>query len=330
MIFKKYFFAILIFLHLLKIEAQTCCSGGIPLSNNIGLDILDKGMLQTNLSYDYNYLNTLNTGTEKLDDDARLRTTSSVLLNLSYSITNDLAIEGLLSWVEQKRIITQFGNRNEDRSSGIGDGVVLVKYKFDAIIGQNSSVRIGLGAKVPLGSTTKKSKNGIVLNADMQPGSGAWDVIYWGQISKSFNFRSSLNFSTRVIYRGTGVNDSYLNSTTYEFGNEFQVFISLTDQFDLFNTVVIPSVSFKYRKAEKDIIGGFDLDNTGGEWVFVIPTLSINLTSNMAITTKAELPIYSYVDGTQLTPTYRITAGVLYKIPLKKRVNNINILEDEK
>ena len=200
MIFKRLSFVILIYLFFLNIKAQTCCSGGIPLSNNIGLDILDKGMLQTNLSYDYNYLNTLNTGTEKLDDDARLRTTSSVLLNLSYSITDDLAIEGLMSWVEQKRIITQFGNRNEASSSGIGDGVVLVKYKFDAILGRNSSVRAGLGAKVPLGSTTEKSKNGIVLNADMQPGSGAWDVIYWGQISKSFDFRPSLSFSARAIY----------------------------------------------------------------------------------------------------------------------------------
>ncbi len=301
-------------------EAQTCCSGGIPLSNNIGLDILDKGILQINLSYDYNNLNTLNDGKNELDDDARLRTTNSILLNTSYSITNNLAIEGLLTWVEQKRVISQFGNENKTRSSGIGDGVLLVKYSFNDVLGQNSSIRVGLGAKIPIGSTSETNNQGIILNADLQPGSGAWDIIYWTQFSKYFNFRETLNFSLRAIYRGTGVNDSYFNTTTYEFGNEFQAFLSFTDQFEMLNIIAIPSLSFKYRHAKQDKIGSFNLDNTGGEWVFIIPNFSINITSDIALSTKVELPIYSYVDGTQLTPTYRITAGVLYKIPLKKRV----------
>ena len=301
-------------------NAQTCCSGGIPLSNNIGLDILGKGMLQVNLSYDYNNLNTLNIGKDKIDDDSRLRTTNSVLLNMSYSITNNLAIEGLLSWVAQKRVISQFGNENTDSSSGIGDGVLLAKYNFSEILGKQSSVRLGLGVKIPIGSTTEKTNQGIVLNADMQPGSGAWDVIYWGQVLKNFKFRPSLNFSVRAIYRGTGINDDYFGNTTYEFGNEFQTFLSFTDEFIVFNKISVPSISFKYRHAKQDQIGGFEIDNTGGEWVFLIPNFTINLSSNLALSVKAELPIYSYVDGTQLTPTYRITSGVLYKIPLKKKL----------
>lgn len=323
---KKIFFVIVFALFFFISKAQTCCSGGIPLSNNIGLDILDRGMLQINLSYDYNNLNTLNIGNDKLDDNARLRTTNSVLLNLSYSVTNNFAIEGLLSWVEQKRIITQFGNVNEDSSSGIGDAVVLAKYNFNDVLGGNSSARVGFGAKIPLGSTTETSDLGIVLNADMQPGSGAWDLIYWGQVLKSFDFRPSLKFSLRAIYRDTGVNDSYLDVTTYEFGNEFQTFLSFTDQFDIFNTIAIPSLSFKYRQAQQDIIGGFDLNNTGGQWVFIIPSFSVNISSDITLTTKVELPIYSYVDGTQLTPTYRITAGVLYKIPLKRSVKKLKPL----
>lgn len=327
---NRIFFTILFSVFCLTVKAQTCCSGGIPLSNNIGLDILDKGILQVNLSYDYNNLNTLNIGKEELDDKARLRTTNSILFNVNYSITNDLAIEGLLSWVEQKRVITQFGNKNKTRSSGIGDGVLLAKYNFSDVLGQNSSIRIGLGTKIPIGSTSETNNQGIILNADMQPGSGAWDIIYWTQFSKSFKFRESLSFSLRAIYRGTGVNDSYFNTTTYEFGNEFQAFLNFTDQFEMLNTIAIPSLSFKYRHAQQDIIGGFNLDNTGGEWVFIIPSFSINITPDIALSTKVELPIYSYVDGTQLTPTYRVTAGVLYKIPLKKRVKIINILENEK
>ncbi|MBL4939411.1 MAG: hypothetical protein JKY16_03905, partial [Lutibacter sp.] len=46
------------------VKAQTCCSGGVPLSNNIGLEILAKGTTQFGINYDYNNLNTLNDGSE--------------------------------------------------------------------------------------------------------------------------------------------------------------------------------------------------------------------------------------------------------------------------
>jgi len=66
--------------------AQTCCSGGIPLSNSVGLAVLEKGTAQIGINYDYNNLNTLNSGSEKLDDNARLRITHSVLVNFNYAI----------------------------------------------------------------------------------------------------------------------------------------------------------------------------------------------------------------------------------------------------
>ena len=108
----RYSFTLVLLLLSFELNAQTCCSGGIPLANNLGMEILDKGSFQFSLNYDYNNLNTLNSGTETLDDDSRLRITHSVLLNMSYSITNRLSIEGLLTWVNQRRNIMQFGNED--------------------------------------------------------------------------------------------------------------------------------------------------------------------------------------------------------------------------
>ncbi|GAA3601590.1 hypothetical protein GCM10022396_18770 [Flavivirga amylovorans] len=307
-----------------QINAQTCCSGGIPLSNNIGLSQQEKGTIQIGLNYDYNYLNTLNSGTETLNDNSRLRITHSVLLNANYSITNRFSVEGLFTWVNQRRKISQFGNENLDQTSGIGDAVLLLKYNFPNILGKESNIAIGLGSKIPLGSSTETNDQGITLNADLQPGSNAWDIIYWTSFSKNFSFRPSFTFSSRAIYRSTGTNDSYFENSSYKFGNEFQGFISFSDQFILFKTITTPSLSFKYRNAGQDKIDGFDLDNTGGDWISVIPNFSINLTPNMTFSTKAEIPIYNNVDGTQLTPTYRITAGVLLKILPKKNVLQLN------
>jgi len=303
--------------------AQTCCSGGIPLSNSIGITSAAKGVFQLGIQYDYNNLNTLNFESRKLNDNSRLRITHSILINTDYAISDKFSVEGLFTWVNQRRLITQFGNENLDVTSGIGDAVILFKYNLKDILAKNSSLNLGIGAKVPLGSSTKKSSQNITLNADLQPGSNAWDIIYWSLFSKTFNFRPTFNAFTRFIYRQTGVNKSYFGDSTYEFGDEFQFFIGISDQFSALKTKVFPGISFKYRKSQQDKIGGFDIENTGGHWVTVMPSFGINITPNLIYSAKAEIPIYSFVEGTQLTPTYRLTTGLLLKITPKTKVINL-------
>ncbi|MBT8293014.1 MAG: hypothetical protein HKP39_00590 [Eudoraea sp.] len=304
--------------------SQTCCSGGVPLSNNLGLPIEERGIWQFGLNYDYNNLNTLNAGSTKLDDNSRKRITNSVLFSSAYSITDRFALEALLSWVNQTRTITQFGNENFTETSGIGDAVLMAKYAFPEAFGAKSAVNLGLGAKAPLGRSDLTNEDGFLLTADLQPGSGAWDILGWLSLSKAFDFRPSATFSGNFIYRSTGVNNSYLNGTsTYEFGNVFQANVGYTDQFLLFNTVFNPGLIFKYRNASIDKINSINLPNTGGEWVFVRPELSVNIITNFLVTLRLELPIYSYVVGTQLTPTTRFTAGVYFK--LNNKNNTINL-----
>jgi len=304
-------------------NAQTCCSGGIPLSNNIGLAPLEKGTLQIGIHYDYNNLNTLNFGTEKLDDNSRLRITHSILLNANYDITKRISIEGLFTWVNQRRKITQFGNENLEQSSGIGDAVLLLKYHFSNTFGQNSNLNIGVGTKIPLGSTTETNSQGIILNADLQPGSNVWDLLLWTLMSKNFNFRPSFSVWSQLTYRNTGTNKEYLENSTYKFGNEFQAYLGFSDQFLIFNALTNPGISFKYRHAEKDVISGFEFDNTGGKWISVIPDFSIYIKPNIIFSTQAEIPLYNNVDGIQLTPTYRLTTGLLFRILPKKNIINI-------
>lgn len=293
--------------------SQTCCSGGIPLSNNLGLLNEGKGNSQLGLNYDLNNLNTLNSGQDKLNDQSRQRITHSVLLNLGYSISDKLSVEALFSWVNQRRAINQFGNTDLQQTSGIGDAVFLLKYDLPNLIGSKSNLSVGAGTKIPLGSFEEVDASGITYIADLQPGSGAWDLILFASFSKNFDFRPTTTFSGRLIARLTGENSDYLEGdSSYEYGDELQVFLGLSDQILLANTVTIPGLNFKYRKAKKDIIVDNELDNTGGHWLFVIPSLGFKISPNIRFQTMAEIPLFANVDGTQLTPTYRITSGLLF------------------
>lgn len=303
--------------------AQTCCSGGVPLSNNLGLPNEGKGSFIMGLNYDYNHLNTLNAGTERLDDDSRLRNTNSILLNAGYAINERLSVEALFTWVNQTRTIRQFGNESFTETRGIGDAVFLIKYAFPELLGSGSVWNVGLGTKAPLGKSDLTSEEGFQLTADLQPGSGAWDILGWTSISKNLGFRPSATASGSITYRFTGKNNAYLHdSSVYEFGNVIQANAGYTDQFLLFNTVFNPGLVLKYRKAFADEINESDLPNTGGQWVFIRPELAVQLTKNLTLQTRLELPVYSEVTGTQLTPTLRFTAGVSYTF----RKNNITLV----
>lgn len=305
-------------------NAQTCCSGGVPLSNNLGLPNDGKHSLAIGLSYDYNNLNTLNVGSEELDDDSRLRVTNSMLLNTTYSFTDRLSIESLFTWVNQIRTISQFGNENTTETSGIGDAVFLVKYAIPNVLGDDTLLNIGLGTKVPLGRSDLIDDRGIQLTADLQPGSGAWDGLLWTSVSKKLTYRPSAIVFGNLVYRFTGVNNSYLNNTsTYEFGNELQVNTGYSDQFSLGNSLFSGGVTLKYRESFADKVDGGDLPNTGGNWVFIRPELSFHHSPNFIINSKLEFPIHSNVVGTQLTPTVRATLGVTIKLTTKKETNNL-------
>ena len=52
--------------------SQTCCSGGVPLSGNIGFEGSNRGTLQMELGYDLNYISTLKEEAETLEDESRL------------------------------------------------------------------------------------------------------------------------------------------------------------------------------------------------------------------------------------------------------------------
>lgn len=309
-------------------HSQTCCSGGIPLPNNLGLLNEGKGNSQLGLNYDFNNLNTLNSGQDKLNDQSRQRITHSVLLNLGYSLSDKLSVEALFSWVNQRRAINQFGNTDLQQNSGIGDAVFLLKYHLPNLIGSKSNLSLGAGTKIPLGSFEEVDASGITYIADLQPGSGAWDLILFASFSKNFDFRATSTFSGRVIARLTGENSDYLDGdSSYEYGDGLQVFLVLIDQILLTNTVTIPGLNFKYRKAKKDIIVNNELDNTGGDWLFVIPSLGFKISPNIRFQTMAEIPLFANVDGTQLTPTYRITSGLLFNF-VSSRISPIPNLEN--
>ncbi len=106
--------------------AQSCCSGGVPISANVGMPVNINGRWQLALNYDLNVLRTFKDGNDILNDDTRERKTHSILLSTGFNVSKRFSINGLFSVVRQERRITP-ANLPESftHTNGLGDIVFL-------------------------------------------------------------------------------------------------------------------------------------------------------------------------------------------------------------
>lgn len=255
-------------------------------------------------------------GAVVVKDHSRKRSTFSLLFKASYSFTDRFFAEGLFSWVQQVRKIGQTsGFEDWDRTRGFGDAVILINYNYLAL--GRLKFTAGLGPKLPTGASDLRDDRGLTLNADLQPGSGAWDGVFLHRFQATDKLRPSRSYVVNFTYRLTGINSNYLGTARYRFGNEKQVLAGVVDQFLIGSTLISFGLNARYRSAAMDTFNGEILPNTGGAWLFAVPLVGWHLSSDAVLSVIGEFPLYADVDGTQLSPTFRINGGIYYAFSKK-------------
>ena len=304
-----------IFLSYVETFSQACCSAGTPMLGSLETSTTSKNNLQLSLTYDYNTLQSVYEGTQKIDDQTRERRTQSALLEATYGLTDRITLTGLFSYINQRRVVSPTAEvGNVLSSSGFGDALLLFKYE---IISQNilnqRQLAVGVGPKIPTGASDV-TQNRILLPADMQPGSGSWDVVFWSYYSEGFMPDLPLNIFITASYKLNTSNDRFSNSDAgYKFGNEFVSSVGAGYRTD---TILDYSFSLRFRTTAVDQFDNQEVPNTGGVWLYAIPGLNIKVTDYLITRITGQIPIYRNLQGTQLTTTYTLSASLFYNYSL--------------
>ncbi len=319
------FFALFMLVAPNLLYSQACCSGGVPLGGSLGLGTAESKSLQVLFTYDYNVLNDLMDGSEQLKDNTRSRTTHSSIIEINYGLTKRFTLTGVVPFIRQERSIRSYGGAEDFTSTqGLGDVVFLIKYRlFDPTKKPDLEWVIGAGPKFPTGKTDYTNNDGLVLVADMQPGSGSFDGIFWSYFQKRKFGSPNLSLMAVSSFRYSGENKTYNKTQVYRFGNEFQFNLGLN--YNMFAHWPIDIFTYlRYRQQAEDLIDGSIFPGSGGQWITVIPGMSINFSPRLSLRMSGEVPLYRNLKGTQLTTSYKLTAAVLYTIPSKNRKVNFN------
>lgn len=226
---------------------------------------------------------------------------------LGYGATSDLALFGVLPYLDKKLDLTIPGGQRITRSTnGIGDAQLFARYTLfqKNLPGRSFRIAPFLGVKLPTGDDNDRDRFGR-LPQPLQLGSGSWDP-FGGVIATyqtlAYQVDAQLNYKANTKANG------------FESGDEFRFDSSL--QYRLWPRALGAGVpGFLYGVIEtnllheaKNKIGGTNDPTSGGTKLFLSPGLQY-VTRRWILEAIVQLPVVQELNGTGLKDNYSVRAG---------------------
>jgi hypothetical protein len=205
--------------------------------------------------------------------------------------TEKLTISGEIPYVIRDSIEIESHARlgTDERSQGIGDLHLFGDYAF--LKNEKNSAHLVSGVKLPVGQTDELNSGHEKFEAELQPGSGAFDYILGGILQQRFN-RSQLNGNLAYVYKTEGTQD-------YRFGDvlsaSFFADYQLNPDSESFITQVGINGNFQYEQKHEN--AGSEIADSGGTTILLGPTFSIKKDSQVAFTGSVLFPLHQDLGG---------------------------------
>lgn len=306
---KKISFLFFILLFATKIFSQACCTVGTSVSSGVERGIIAENNFSAGLIYQHNILNDTYRGNENINDPLnRKSTVSNFYLELEYGLVEKVSLLLIGSYTNKSRTTTFFDSELKTNKEitftgqGLADIVIIGKYELiSPNILSPLSINIGGGAKLPTGSYEQEN-NGTRLSIDLQPGTGATDLLLWAHGAYSF---PSINLAVNLnsLYRYTGS-----NLDNYRFGDE--LLLSLNSTYNVADFLGI-NLQLLTRFSDKDFWNGRFLSSTGGTFIDLAPSI-VYSEGSFNLRVLFQFPVYRNVDGIQLAVSEKLGAEVRY------------------
>lgn len=287
--------------------AATCGCAGVPLLSAIDTSSTEPGDLYLNLTTENHIADDLVVGTKDISDETdRKRSSLATTLSASYGLTEHWAVSGLLAYIEHSRDVGS-SFLPAQHTSGLSDAVILFRYTpiYQTPFSRHE-VSVGFGARIPIG---KDDAGGLISAAeDMQPSVGALGKILWSSYSYAFNQAATVQLGITASYTD---NDEE-NDRRYTFGDETSFSLGMSQSM---GSKFSYAAAVRYRRTQPDRRLGFDIPNTGGEWLDFVPALQYAVTDKLNVALSGRLPIARDLNGAiQFTTSYSYSVSFTYAL----------------
>jgi hypothetical protein len=267
---------------------------------------------RADLRYEYMDQDQLRSGSDKVkpagipDTHDEIRTLNrNLLVGLDYTIDPRWALALHLPLIQRDHTHVHNDTPPEEETwniRAVGDLRALGRYQITS--GESAS-GVQFGLKLPTGSYDETNDEGETAERSLQPGSGTTDTL----------------LGAYTYYRAAGSDTSWFGQVLwqrplaeredYAPGQQLGLDAGLRHALNQ-NTSALLQLNLLWK--DRDRGAQAEPDDSGGNFVFLSPGLSHAFTASLQIYGFVQLPLYQYVNGTQLTADWSAVVGLNWRI----------------
>lgn len=299
--------------------ANACASCGCTLT----ADWLSQGLAAQpgttfSIRYDYVPQTTLRSGTHKVDRDAielptdreieRYTYNHSATFTLDHQFANDWGIDVQLPVLTRPHSTFAEDTTEPSHSDTKGIGDLRVVGRWQGLSTPGSVTGLEGGLVLPTGQFHQTFDSGPEEGEDvdrgLQPGTGTVQAVlgayHLGAISPELGYFLQATSQVALTSR-----DGYKPGSFVQLGAALN--------YSHWRNIT-PQLQLSFRKTWRDSGPNSDRPNSGGEQVNIGPGLSAKLGTKVVGFTYVEVPLYTRVNGFQLVPKAKFSAGLLFHL----------------
>jgi hypothetical protein len=313
-----------------------CCSGGSgsPIAGGISQGVIMEQQFELNTNYQFISSNRFFTGS-KPDTNKYFDKFSSTYqyFRIAYGLSSKLMLSVETGYYLNKEEVGLHNDPTKTYStSGLSDLIIFPRYDVlnRSTLKTKTEITLGLGYKIPLGSYNDSTGNiepfsgntYYVTNPQaVQLTSGAQDIIFYSFFYRGYPIKNFRVFAN-ALYIKKGWNP--LGEKIGDFAS-LSLFAGKTFYNKLGATLQVRGEWVDQMKLNKEILlyayPNYDPEATGYKKIFVTPQLSYTR-GKISMYALADLPVYQYVNKTQVGSQLQITAGLSYRFFAMKSKKN--------
>jgi hypothetical protein len=315
--------------------SQGCCSGGgsNPIAGGTATGVLQKYQMEVSLNYQNNTSNKFFEGTEEVSQEGIYDKLSSeyLFLRTDYGISKKLTLS-LGTGYHLNKTLSYKDQDTSASSSGFGDLIIFPRYDiYNETKGNiRSEITLGIGVKIPIGSHTDTMKITSdvwdLIPPTIQLSTGGTDLMLYSFFLREYKKQKFRLFANSLYIRkgynsldekfGDYTSLSLFASKTFfrKWGLTTQIKAERIGQIEVRQSKLLDLVIRNPYEAENFLD---KQESTGSKkWIF-IPQLSYSQ-SGITVFATAEIPLYQYLNGTQIGSNQQFTLGVNYRFLTKE------------
>jgi hypothetical protein len=237
----------------------------------------------------------------------RDRTAWSVISVLGYGVNSDLALFGVLPYVDKRLGLTENGARQARSERGLGDASLLGRYTAFKRNFRGGNFRIApfAGVELPTGEDEASDSFGL-LPASVQPGSGSWDP--FGGVVLTYQ-TLGYQIDAQASYKVNNEANDFESGDVARLDASFQYRFWPRELEGGVPGFVYGILEANLIHQEKNRSGGLADANSNGTGLFLVPGLQY-VSKRWIAEAAVQLPVVQDLNGTALENDYVIRAGI--------------------